>query len=182
MKLSIVILTLLLSTPTAYGKVTCKSSPYKMVDTGVPFGTPTKNIKKLAKKSFKKANIQFQNHENVVFVAFNPPYKNMDKIAYFSIDGVVTRILFGYHKSMIQRFGGTVEALKAMLTKLKSQYGEGEVKSEGSSKVSITYSSNGASLTLIADDSDKTIMLRYDCDSLEEEIRAKQAKNTNFGF
>jgi hypothetical protein len=37
-------------------------------------------------------------------------------------------------------------------------------------------------LSLIADDSDKTIMLRYDCDELEEEIRAKQAKNTNFGF
>lgn len=154
-----------------------------MVDTGVPFGTPAKNIKKLAKKSFKKANIQFQNHENVVFVAFNPPYKNMDKIAYFSIDGVVTRILFGYHKSMIQRFGGTVEALKAMLEKLKSQYGKADdIKSEGSSKVSVLYSSNGASLTLIADDSDKTIVLRYDCDALEEEIRAKQAKNTNFGF
>jgi hypothetical protein len=69
-----------------------------------------------------------------------------------------------------------------MLTKLKSQYGTGEVKSEGSSKVSIIYSSNGTSLSLIADDSDKTIMLRYDCDELEEEIRAKQAKNTNFGF
>jgi len=175
------LMTMVVST-TGFAKNTCKNSPYKMVDAGVPFGTPKSKIKRLAKKSFKKASFKFQNHENVVFVAFNPPYKNMDKIAYFSIDGVVTRILFGYHKSMIQRFGGTVEALKAMLTKLKSQYGEGEVKSEGSSKVSIIYSSNGTSLSLIADDSDKTIMLRYDCDELEEEIRAKQAKNTNFGF
>ena len=172
----------MLSASISYGKNTCENSPYKMVNAGVPFGTPKNKIKKLVKKSFKKAAFEFQNHENVVFVDFNPAFKNLDKIAYFSIDGVVTRILFGYDKSMIQKFGGTVEALKAMLTKLKSQYGEGKIKSEGSSKVSVIYTSNGASLTLIADDSDKTIMLRYDCDELEEEIRKKQAKDTNFGF
>jgi hypothetical protein len=52
-----------------------------MVNAGVPFGTKTKAIKKLAKKAFKKASYSVQDHKNVIFVTFNKPYKNLDKIA-----------------------------------------------------------------------------------------------------
>ena len=169
---------------TSYAKNLCKNSPYKMVDAGVPFGTKTKAIKKLAKKAFKKASYSLQDHKNVVFVTFDSPFKNLDKIAYFSIEGKVTRVLFGYHKSMINKFGGLAETLKAMLEKLIKSYGKpDDMKTDNKSKVTVIYNSEkGMTLSLIGDESDGTIMLRYDCDALESAIRAEQTKNTNFGF
>lgn len=184
MKLFAICLCLFFSLPTAFAENLCSKSKYKLLDNTIKFGTTLKSAEKTARKKFKrKSEIMSQNQ--LVLVVFKKPVKNVKQYAYYSIGGKVTRQIFVYDQEFMSTFGGPVETLKILLEKAVEKYGKAEdvdVNREEGKITAYWKADNGLVFRIIAQDSDSSIMMRYDCESLEEEIKKQKAKNANFGF
>lgn len=174
----------LLSAPLALAEETCKSTPYKLLDGTVSIGTNHKTAESKVRRAFGGKGLITTPKENLILVKFLTPHNNLDEIVYMSIGGKITRILFSYHNDFQAKFGGLVETFKVLMEKLKGTYGDFDDRSFDKAKGKATFiwpRKGGASLTLIATEPNG-LVLRVDCDALEDELKAKQAGSANFGF
>jgi hypothetical protein len=167
----------------SYAEPTCKNTKYTLIDKSVPFGATTSQAKKIAQK-FKSKGAKIHLQDPLVMVMFEgKPYKNLKTIVYFTVGDRVTRIMFNYSPKFITGLGGWALTMKMLLPQMKSKFGFAEDTKVEGEKVQVLWAQNGgASLNIIGESSDSSIMLRVDCDSLEAELRQKVSKSTNFGF
>ena len=168
----------------ALAKGKCESTPYKLLDHTVTIGTDHKTAEATLRRAFRGKGLITTPKDNLIIVKFVNPYNNLDELVYMSIGGKITRILFSYHNSFQAKFGGLVETFKVLLEKLKGTYGDFKSRDFDKSKDKATFTwprKGGASLTFIATEPN-SLLLRVDCDDLEDEIKAKQAGSANFGF
>lgn len=177
-----VALVALFSSP-VFADGTCSNTAYPLVDSSVKFGMTTAQLKKAIRPLKKKANVV--NQDNITVLVFKKPYKNLDKIIYLAMDGKVTRVAFSYSNEFQRKLGGRLNALQTMLEKLVEKHGKADDvdfnKEKG--RVEALWGNNkGATLRVIADDSDGSMLMRIDCDELEGTIMKAQKKSANFGF
>lgn len=168
----------------SFAEPICKNSPFSLVDSTVAFGASTKRARS-AIRTFRKRGGKKIEHKNLTIYEFRKPHKNLDKIVYFTLGDKVTRIMYYYHEDFMMKLGGRMNALTTMLEKLVEKHGKADdvavKKEEG--RVEATWNSQkGASLRVIATDSDGSLAMRIDCDELEEHINAQTKKSVNFGF
>lgn len=168
----------------SFAEPVCKNSPFSLIDSTVTFGASTKQARS-AINTFRKLGGKKVEHKNLTIYEFRKPHKNLDKIVYFTLGDKVTRIMYYYHEDFMLKLGGRMNALTTMLEKLVEKHGKADdvaVKKEEGRVEAAWNSQKGASLRVIATDSDGSLAMRIDCDELEEHINAQTKKSVNFGF
>lgn len=170
-------------TSLSFAEPTCKNSPFSLIDATIKFGSTTKKAR--TTKAFRRRGGKKLEHKNLTIYEFRKPYKNLSRIVYFTLNDKVTRVMYSYHEDFMLKLGGRVQALTVMLEKLVEKHGKADdvdVDKQKGRIEAVWNTRKGASLRVIADDSDGSLMMRIDCNELEDAINKQTKKTVNFGF
>lgn len=181
MKITSIMLSLaaLLFTTNVSAEETCSSSPYKLIDNTFKFGMTRAQAAESIVRAYGSKGFIVPNKDLVIF-KFTKPVKNLEAIAALIVNNKVVRIMYTYDEGFMRSLGGLVPSFKLLFGKLNEKYGTPNGSNPEDGRV--WWSRPGQDQMTLIGKEPMTLQVRFDCDSLEEIQRKKQADSVEFGI
>ncbi len=174
----------LLLTPLSALAETCSKTKYSLLTQDVKFGDTKDVALQALKKAYQgKALVKYEQEKSQITVTFNAKNRDMFDLVFFNVvGGVVTRISWSYSNAFQDKLGGPSDALVSLVKKARDKYGMNDTSNKVDNGFELTWGvDEGASLEIVGRDP-YFVSVRIECETLDTEMKEKEAKSTNFGF
>jgi len=176
-------LSLLLSPMSALAE-TCSKTKFSLLTQEVKLGDTKDAALQALKKAYQgKAVVKHDQEKSQITLTFNAKNRDMFDLVFFNLlGGVVTRISWSYSNAFQDKLGGPGDALMSVVKKAREKYGMNSTSNKVDNGFELGWEADdGATLEIIGRDP-YFVSVRIECETLEAEMKEKEAKSTNFGF
>ena len=173
--------------PSAHAKHSCDSAPYTAVmpaHKGLTYGMSFAKAKRTLRKMYKstgKGTLKSNDHSITVNIR-RGHQKIFDQVYFRFTNGVLTRMAWSYSDLFQQRMGGAGDAFIAILTRIKDKVGGADRNTKEDGTIKFIWNARQGLSIVGAGKDPNMLFLTFNCDSLEEEEKAKVRSSTNMGF